>query len=1829
MATIDDKVVAISFETKDFENGVKRVLDSMESLKKGLKLDDAGKGLDELSKHANRFSLSNISDNLQHIASRFSALGAIGFTVIQNLTNAAIKFGSQIAHKILDPIIQGGKQRALNIEQAKFQFKALGQNVELMMKSSLAAVKGTAYGLDEAAKAAGQFGAAGIDAGAQMTRTLRGVAGVAAVTNSSFSDISQIFTTIAGAGKINSQQLYQFATRGLNVAAALAKQWNTTEQNVRKLASEGKISFKQFAAAMDDAFGKHAKEANKTYTGALMNLKAAQSRIGADFWTPFLKAQRNVFNALSPMFDRLHEAIMPLIDLWGATVLKRASSFVKVINGMSFKGLTKAMPFIVKGIKNLLDTANAIGKVFRQAFRDIFPPATVKQFVDFAKAFKAFTRELKPSPTTLANLRRTFAGLFAILDIGKQVLGGILSIFGRVFSAISDGSGGFLAFTARIGDWLVKVDKALKKGKVLGDFFDHLGDILARPIIFIQELSRTITKLFSGKFNKAVQNTTQAMGPFGQILAAISESIGNFVDRLGGLQGVFKTFMQGFVSGLQQLGPAVANAISGMSFEPILQVIRTGLLGGIFLLFKNFLGPGSGIDQITKGFGGGILNNISESFDALSGSLQAMQTNIKANTILQIAIAVGILSAAMVALSFVDPKRLNSALAAITLAFAQLLGAMAILGNVTKTLGFVKMPVMAATLILLAGAIFTLSAAVAIFGHMSWSELIKGLGATAAILVGLVAITGPLSKASPRMIIAGVALQAIGVGLNILALAVRQFGSMNLMQLGKGLASIGLTLFIIATYIKMFPSGASMLAQGAGLILIGAALNILALAVRQLGSMDLLTLGKGLAAIGLSLAIIAGGMRLMGGGKGMMAQAAGLLIVSVALQGLVRAIGSLGGMSMTQLAKGLGSLAIALGLLGVALIFMEGTMGGAAALAVAAAGVATLSTALILLGKQPIKAIVTGLAALAVAFALIIAAGILMDAAAPGLLAFGVAVALVGAGLALAGAGIFLAAAGIGALVTAVIVAVGVIPKAITDLQAALVENAKNLVLGVLEIANALAETAPKFVDAIIKILDSVIDALIKIIPKLDELINVLITHILAIFHQQQGPIIQAGMELLLALLKGIRDHIGEVISTVVDIIIAIIKGIVGGYRRIITAGINIVVSLIKGIAQGYSRIISAALSIITRFLGALANNLGKIVTAGGRIIASVVNGIAKNVGKLIAAGANVIVAFINGIGRAGPRIITAATNTIIKLITALQKNANKLADAGFKVMIAFIRGLTNTINQQAPALRQAGFQLGVAIVNGMTGGLVSKGQELLGKITGLMEKAKAKMHLPWKSKSPSKVTYDLGQNIMLGLANGMKDNAKAVNAAENASQSVIDMFNTVFQTASPSKVMYAIGLDVVGGFAEGLKKGTEEDIRGAFGEMRQKLADEGASLRSAMSEETVKMGELRKKGKKRTADENAALRKLTQTYIQHDKALKAVAKSNKLLATGLDADRGKLIAKANEYAKLSEKIEKVKDIVKEFKDQYGELPSVVSEDEAGAPLTAAQQVAKYTESLTKQVAAVKQYNATLVQLRALGLDDATYRMLLEEGTSGQAFAEQLLAGGPPAIAAITALDSQLDSAAQTLGDNAALNLYKAGEEAAQGLVAGLEANLAAIQKVMNTIADGMVDRLKKKLKIKSPSEVFAELGQFSMEGMAKGFSDSTPALTEAVDQAAADAIAAMQNSMKDISDVVTEGLDPNPVITPILDLTEVQKKQAELAALTNVAPITAGVSTGQASAISAAQTAAEAEQVAAAGGTNFKFEQNNYSPEALSDVEIYRQTKNQLSQVKLALGVT
>jgi hypothetical protein len=443
---------------------------------------------------------------------------------------------------------------------------------------------------------------------------------------------------------------------------------------------------------------------------------------------------------------------------------------------------------------------------------------------------------------------------------------------------------------------------------------------------------------------------------------------------------------------------------------------------------------------------------------------------------------------------------------------------------------------------------------------------------------------------------------------------------------------------------------------------------------------------------------------------------------------------------------------------------------------------------------------------------------------------------------------------------------------------------------------------------------------------------------------------------------------------------------------------------------------------------------------------------------------------------------------------------------------------------------------------------------------------------------------------------------------------------------------MHEIGQFVGQGFAQGLRQ-SSDDIREAFADMNAKLTDAMVTARETIAKEQEKLDKLRAAKK----PDEAAIKKSQEVIKQNEDLLARSRAGHIALTKALRDEKAELIGLANDYERVGEKLKNAEkalgearrtrdDAIAGFEQQYSQLPDIIRErqDEEGKTVAVEDQLGPYLEALKFQADAIAAYQATLQELRKLGLDDATYQKLLKEGPVNQQFANQLLAGGKTAIQSLNTLDKQLMKVSQTLAVNAGKNLYQAGVDAAQGLVNGLKKKRSDIREEMEEIAREMIRALKKELKIKSPSEAFAEIGRQSMEGMAKGLEDSSKKVTDSMHAVADGALTAMKSSMARLSGAVADEINPHPVITPVIDLTQVRTAGAEMSA------IIAAASHDQAVHISAQQNVLEEEGVlAGVGGPMVKFEQNNYSPAALTEVEIYRQTRNQLSQLKSALAGT
>ena len=315
--SVDQRVVEMRFDNKQFESGVKESLGTLDKLKNILDKGISSKSIDDIGKAAKNTDMSQLVNGVQSLSDRFSTLGIVGMRVIENITDGLMNGLTKGIHAATDAIVSGGIKRAMNIENAHFQLQGLindEREVQAVMDDAMDSVDGTAYAYDEAAKAASMFAASGLKSGDQMQTALRGIAGVAATTNQEYQRVADVFTKIAGKGKIQGEELNQFASMGMNAAAAMTKYFNEvndgtievdenfkklvtdltdgaqiTEAELRDMASKGAISFELFSKAMGDSFGEHAKDANKTFTGSMSNIRAALARTGAMFVSPLVK----------------------------------------------------------------------------------------------------------------------------------------------------------------------------------------------------------------------------------------------------------------------------------------------------------------------------------------------------------------------------------------------------------------------------------------------------------------------------------------------------------------------------------------------------------------------------------------------------------------------------------------------------------------------------------------------------------------------------------------------------------------------------------------------------------------------------------------------------------------------------------------------------------------------------------------------------------------------------------------------------------------------------------------------------------------------------------------------------------------------------------------------------------------------------------------------------------------------------------------------------------------------------------------------------------------------------------------------------------------------------------------------------------------------------------------------------------------------------------------------------------------------------------------------------------------------------------------------------
>ena len=943
--TIDQRVVEMRFDNAQFEQNVKTSMGTLDNLKKSLNMDGATKGLENVNQAVNNMSFDKMASGIEALQDRFSTLGIIGMRVIQNLTDAAMNFVNKGLNFVTEGIVQGGIRRAMNLENAHFQLQGLLKDetkVTAVMKNVQDAVDGTAYGLDAAAKAASQFAASGLEAGDEMYRALRGIAGVAAMTNSDYESIADIFTTVAGNGRLMGMQLTQLSYRGLNAASILGQQLGKTEVEIREMVSKGQISFQTFADAMDSAFGEHAKKANETFTGSISNIKSALGRIGALFISPLIEQNNPVIKLLNAIRERINDikkGLEPLALTFTNFVKNVAGKLANTLGNLkvdkSVENFVNIVTTLGGALANVFSALISVLKKAGEAFKMVFPEEAVQGVIKFCEHLKELSKNLKLGEKPAENLRDAFGGFFSIIKLQINFIKAIGDGIGKLASKLTGLPGDIFEITGAIGRWVTSTVDAIEQNGILstviGDFGETLGDAISSIRDYLKE--------------------TNLLQKFGETISSVFSKIGSIITGVG---PKIKDI-------LGSIGAGISNFIKNSDLD---FALGGGVFAALFWNLKNVLVQFRKIADRTSPFAA-IGNTLSQVRDTLF----EWERTLNGDYFLKIGAALFMLAVSLAVLSAIDGKKLAASLGAITVMFAELVGVMKLMSAMklkdSKTFKTLQKSLIkiGTALLLLAIALRITAGALKTFAKVAEMDSAwEGFALMAATLAALIGTVLLLNKLKAKAIAGAAALLIISAALTALAVAIGAFSLIASMDsAGDGFVLMVMTLGTLLVSLlalsdiapKVLVGAAAMVVMAGALLALGAAMGVFAIAA----SMKSAWAGLGLMAASLGVLMLS--LLALGAmGPMILVGAAAMLVMAGALVILASAIGEFAIVaSMSSAWEGLGLMAAAIVVLtaacvGLAAIAAPVLVGAAvllvmaAALAVFGAGLAVVSAAI-------------------------------------------------------------------------------------------------------------------------------------------------------------------------------------------------------------------------------------------------------------------------------------------------------------------------------------------------------------------------------------------------------------------------------------------------------------------------------------------------------------------------------------------------------------------------------------------------------------------------------------------------------------------------------------------------------------------------------------------------------------------------------------------------------------------------------------------------------------------------------------------------------------------
>ena len=1202
---VDERVVEMRFENGQFEKGVAQSTESLNKLKESLNLEGAAKGLENVNSAAkNTSGIESLAASLEKVEHRFSTMGIVGKRVIENLTDSAMRLANRSIRFLTSGIIQGGINRAKNLENAHFQLQGLLKDeeaVSAVMKNVSDSVDGTAYSLDAAAKVASQLAASGMRAGDEMYKSLRAVAGVAAMTNSDYESIGQIFTTVAGNGRLMGEQLLQLSSRGMNAAAVLGEALGKSESEIRDMVSKGKIDFQTFADAMDDAFGEHAKKANETFNGALSNIKAALARIGALFISPLIVQNGPIvkfFNTFRERVNDVKKSIGPLADQFTGSVNKMADAATSAISRFDSEDRALIFTNIVSTLTNSFSGLWSILKPVGQAFRDIFPQTTASQLIVITDRIKDLIAKIQLGAVESENLRDTFKGVFSVLKFAVGIITSIAKGVDNLLSHLTGVRGGFLGITGAVGRWVTKMTDATKAGDAFKSVIAGVSSYLGRGIDGIKNFLAIVKEKF--------------VAPGFEKFADILQKLWDLVKKIG---SKINEFLSGIAASFN--GDSLTGAFTMVNALVLLKIAYRKFFDDwkpLITRWKQIINDGflKTIKDITSAPEG-----IVSAFNAVKSSLWTFNKSMKYDNIMKLAKALFVLASAMLIISLIDTDKMVSSMAAITALVAELMAVIKFYDAFGKTAIKDSVAIIAAStgLIQMSVAVLILASALKKLSGLSWEELAKGLSGVTGLVAILVAAAKIMNKEKLKMLKLGKQMILMSAAILILASACKKLSGLSWEGLAKGVSGV---LTFVGTFVaaaKILNSNGKAISKFAGqMIFMSIGISIMAAVAKSLSELSWEELGKGATGLLGIVSMLVAATKIMSKDSGGMFKASASMILFAAAIAIVgQTMKSLSGMSWDELDRGIVGIGGSIAIFAAGLKAMSGSAKGAGSLLLAAVALGALTPVLLVLGSMSWEAIAKSMTAIAAAFTVLGLAGLILKPVVPTIALLGASIALIGVGCLAAGAGLELFSAGIAALV-------GVIVASATGIAASL----KVILLGLLDM---VPELASSFETAI----RSLMQTLINLIPDAS----------------------QALVQLIIGALNAIANNIPQLMDGVSNLVLGLIQSLTTKLPEFTIALVNFLATLVNSLAEDIQPLVDG-----------FANLFGTVIKGAAIALGPVIKDVVRPILEVFAEIVDSIAPYIPGICGAISDIVDAVTDAAIKIAPYIQGTVTVIAMA-------------------------------------------------------------------------------------------------------------------------------------------------------------------------------------------------------------------------------------------------------------------------------------------------------------------------------------------------------------------------------------------------------------------------------------------------------------------------------------------------------------------------------------------------------------------------------------